>query len=95
MDVTEWVAILTPIITGACTVITFVIGRKTAVKKHGEEEGALKADINYIKQGIDGLRNDQAMTDKKIERNSERVTRLEESIKNAHKRIDRLDQKVS
>lgn len=93
MDVADVFAILTPIITGACTVATFIIGRKTAMRKHGEEEGALKSDINYIKQGIDGLRNDQAATDKKIERNSERVTRLEESIKSAHKRIDRLELK--
>lgn len=51
----------------------------------------LKVDVEYIKRGIDDIRDEQRSQGKEIEKLAERVTRVEESSKQAHKRLDRID----
>lgn len=63
---------------------------KNTCKEEGEEEGSLKADTQYIKRRIDDVLLEQKDTNKSINALSERVTRVEESAKQAHKRLDRL-----
>ncbi|MBW4838814.1 MAG: hypothetical protein KZY74_05410 [Paenibacillaceae bacterium] len=62
------------------------------VKAEGGNEGALRQDVEYIKRGVDDIRVDVRMQGQRIEAVSERVTRVEESTKQAHKRIDRLEE---
>lgn len=64
-------------------------------KEEGEESGTLKTDVVYIKRRIDDVLLEQRDTNKAISdvnkalgTLSERVTRVEESTKQAHKRID-------
>lgn len=89
------IAIIIPIVTACCTVASFIIGRVVATKKEaksrGKDEGELKSDIEYIKTRIDELYTEQLAIVNKFEVNSERITRVEESAKQAHKRIDRLE----
>lgn len=89
------IAIIIPIVTACCTVASFIIGRVVATKKEakrrGQDEGELKSDIEYIKTRIDELYTEQLAIVNKFEVNSERITRVEESAKQAHKRIDRLE----
>lgn len=61
-------------------------------KAEGGSEGALRQDVEYIKRGVDDIRVDVRMQGQRIEAVSERVTRVEESTKQAHKRIDRLEE---
>ncbi|MDR7318932.1 hypothetical protein [Brevibacillus nitrificans] len=51
----------------------------------------LKVDVEYIKRGVDDIRAEQRSQGKEIEKLAERVTRVEESAKQAHKRLDRID----
>ena len=51
----------------------------------------LRVDVEYIKRGVDDIRLEQKAQGKRIDDLAERVTRVEESAKQAHKRIDRLD----
>lgn len=69
------VALLVALISCAVGVITFLVGRKTAHKKEGEEWGELKTDIGYIKRDISDIK-DVLMVDMKA------------SIRRLHKRID-------
>jgi hypothetical protein len=62
------------------------------IKAEGGSEGALRQDVEYIKRGVDDIRVDVRMQGQRIEAVSERVTRVEESTKQAHKRIDRLEE---
>ena len=66
-------------------------GLKTDYYKEGSEDGTLKADTQYIKRRIDDVLLEQKDTNKSINLLSERVTRVEESAKQAHKRIDRVE----
>lgn len=51
-------------------------------------ETTLKVDIDYIKRGIDDIKTEQRRMYEDYSRLSERVIRVEESVKSAHKRLD-------
>ncbi|GKU79279.1 hypothetical protein [Paenibacillus sp. L3-i20] len=71
------------------------IGRSRTVKQDTQEDASkgavLKTDVDYIKRGVDEVRLEQRMQGKAFEALSGQVIRLEESVKQAHKRINRLD----
>ncbi|MNC72600.1 hypothetical protein D3C75_1236720 [compost metagenome] len=62
------------------------------VRADGGNEGALRQDVEYIKRGVDDIRVDVRMQGQRVDGLVERVTRVEESAKQAHKRIDRLEE---
>ncbi|MCM1564936.1 MAG: hypothetical protein NC238_03070 [Dehalobacter sp.] len=57
-------------------------------QKEGIKEGLLKADTEYIRRRIDDVLLEQRETNKTLNVHAERLTRVEESAKQAHKRID-------
>ncbi len=65
-------------------------GIKNICKDEGKENGELKADIKYIKSGIDDIKLDLKVQVKRVNELAERVTRIEESARQAHKRIDEI-----
>lgn len=75
------------------------LGYQRGVRKEsyrqGGHDGELKADIEYIKRRSDDLLLEQKDTNKTLSNLSERVTRVEESSKQAHKRIDKLEKKAN
>lgn len=52
---------------------------------------ALRADVDYIKRGVDDTRIEIKAQGQLYNMLSERVTRVEESSKQAHKRLDRIE----
>ncbi|WP_438449425.1 hypothetical protein [Gorillibacterium sp. sgz5001074] len=64
---------------------------KTEIKQEAVTGASLRLDMDYIKRGVDDIKFEQRAQGKRIDELSERVTRVEESSKQAHKRIDRLD----
>lgn len=87
-----------PITLGAiatvCSIVFGFVGYQRGVKKQcndeGLQNGELKADIRYIRSGVDDIKIDMKATEKRVGELSERVIRVEESSKQAHKRIDEL-----
>ena len=84
-----------------CTVISIFISLLFSVLTHrrnmkkdsetaGEGKGVLQSDVGYIKAGIDDLKHENRAVNQKLETIAERVTRVEESCKQAHKRIDEI-----
>ena len=65
-------------------------GFKQESLQEGEEDGTLKADTRYIIRRVDDILLEQKDTNKSINLLAERVTRVEESAKQAHKRLDKL-----
>ncbi|RAV18844.1 hypothetical protein [Paenibacillus contaminans] len=61
------------------------------IKKTAGSGAVLAADVEYIKRGVDDIRLEQRAQGQRIDVLSERVTRVEESAKAAHKRMDRID----
>lgn len=64
---------------------------KEEAKSEASTDTALKMDVNYIKKGVDDIRIEQKVQGQKVDALCERVTRVEESSKQAHKRIDRME----
>ncbi len=57
----------------------------------GRERGELKADTEYIKRRIDDVLLEQKDTNKSVSILSERVARVEENAKAAHRRLDIIE----
>jgi len=68
-------------------------GEKKDNYNNGNKDGTLMADTQYIKRRIDDVLLEQKDTNKSINNLAERVTRVEESSKQAHKRIDELKER--
>lgn len=71
-------------------------GRARAIRQEAEDaaeaEAVQRADVEYIKRGVDDMKIEQKLQGQRFEAFSERLTRVEESSKQAHKRIDRLEE---
>ncbi len=81
-----------------CTLIgalgTFLT-QKRNVKQDTKEETKsftqVETKIDYISKGVDDIRIDIKSQDRKINDINERLIRVEESAKSAHKRIDNVE----
>lgn len=73
------------------------LGRSRTIRQDTAEEASqdamLRSDVEYIKRGVDDLRIEQKVQGQKFDVLAERVTRVEESTKQAHKRIDKLERR--
>ncbi|CDZ25071.1 hypothetical protein CCDG5_1979 [[Clostridium] cellulosi] len=78
-----------------CGIIFGWIGCRRGIKKDYESEGALKSNTEYIKRRIDDVLLEQKDTNRIINNLTERVTRVEESSKQAHKRLDGIEQRLA
>lgn len=83
---------------GSVSAVVFgYIGYSRGVKKDtysaGAVKGTIEADIAYIKRRTDDVLLEQRDTNKSINALAERVTRVEENTKSAHKRLDLIEEK--
>lgn len=94
MDVTAIVGLLAAL----SGVVIGWLGRKTAYKHEVQTEATtdatLQADVRYIMRGVEDIRIDIRDQGRRFDALAERVTRVEESSKQAHKRLDRYDKEV-
>ena len=70
---------------------TYKRNQKTDDSNEGKETGTLFTEIGYIKSGIDDIKRKQDKQDERLMQISERLTAVEASSKQAHKRLDRLE----
>ncbi len=66
---------------------------KRELKKDTEMDTELRTGMEYLKRGVDDIRIEQRTQGQRLDIVGERLTRVEESSKQAHKRIDRMEQK--
>lgn len=71
------------------------LGRSRTIRQDTASEASrdakLQSDMDYIKRGVDEVRFEQKDQGRRFDALSERVTRVEESAKQAHLRINRLE----
>jgi peptidoglycan hydrolase CwlO-like protein len=78
---------------GIFAAIAYFTNRGKDNRHEGEHDGEIKGDIKYMRNSFDDLRLDVKEVARKQDSQSERITRVEESVKQAHKRIDTLESK--
>jgi len=69
----------------------YQLNKTKEVKTDTQESAELKAELGYIRKGVDDIRIDLKANERQMIALGERVTRVEESAKQAHKRIDNLE----
>jgi len=70
--------------------IGYTRGTKKECKDDGRTNGAMMSDIGYIKSGVDDLKRKQETSEQRHYDLVERVTRVEASADQAHKRITEI-----
>lgn len=78
------------VITALFSYAAFHRNTKKDSENEGENKGVMMSDIGYIKAGVDDLKREQREQATTVGRLAERVTRCEESCKQAHHRIDEM-----
>lgn len=63
---------------------------KQEITQEATVDAVLRTDVGYIRHSVDDVRMVQGLQGQKFEALTEKVIRVEESAKQAHKRIDDL-----
>lgn len=90
------------VISIVCSVIGAIVavwGMTRYVRKDTQEDTAsstrLETKLDYVSKGVDDIRLDIKDQGRKIDGMNERLTRVEESAKSAHHRIDGIEEKIN
>lgn len=90
----EWnvvIGVFCTILGAALSYLAFTRNKSKDDQQEGQQTGVVLTELGYIKGSVDGINR---KIDRQEERNLEMLTRLtavEASAKQAHKRIDRLE----
>jgi hypothetical protein len=91
-------AIVISALSAAAGILGTIIGWKGHARKNKKEyedkaasDERLRTDVSYIVRSVDDIKLEQRQLTKKVEEYSERLVRVEECAKSAHKRIDRIE----
>lgn len=90
MNVANWISL---IVGGAGIIfglVTLFRNKKQDDSEEGQKSGTMLSDIGYIKAGVDDIKQEQKEQRKTNIEFVARLTAVEESTKQAHKRIDEL-----
>lgn len=74
--------------------LSFIRNRDKDVKSGATESAVVRTKLDAIGQGVDSIRIDLKANEKQMVHLGERVTRVEESAKSAHRRIDNIREDV-
>lgn len=69
----------------------YVLNKQKDVKDETRQDAQVSTQLQYISKGVDDIRIDLKANEKQMVAMGERITRIEESSKQAHKRIDKLE----
>ncbi|MPM22554.1 hypothetical protein SDC9_69011 [bioreactor metagenome] len=83
------------ILAAVCAILfgyaAFARARKSDESGEGRAAGTMLTEIGYIKAGVDDIKRKQDKQDERYLETVSRLTAVEQSSKQAHKRIDRLE----
>lgn len=74
-------------------IVNFLRANKANSEQAGSKAGALQSDLAYIKNLLNDVKAEVKGIDKRIEENTERIAKVEESVRQAHKRLNQLENK--
>lgn len=82
------------IISVAIGIVGVIYGIYQGVHNTGSHDGSLVSDVGYIKGGVDDIKRKQEKQDEQHILVVERLASVESSAKQAHHRIDALEEKL-
>ncbi|OAT71864.1 hypothetical protein [Parageobacillus thermoglucosidasius] len=75
--------------------LAYSLNKTKELKTDSKESAELKAELGYIRKGVDDIRIDLKANERQMIVLGERITRVEESSKQAHKRLDALEKEMN
>ena len=99
MELITLISIIIGIVGGLCGIYFGVKNLrrsdKTDDNAEGKKDGVILTEIGYIKSGVDDIKRKQETQDRQHIEVVTRLTAVEESSKQAHHRIDGLEDKIN
>lgn len=71
--------------------LAYQLNRTKEVKTDTRQDAKIQAQLDYIGKGVDDIRIDLKANERQMVQLGERVTRIEESNRSLHKRIDKME----
>lgn len=71
--------------------LAYQLNKTKEVKTDSRQDAKIQAQLDYIGKGVDDIRIDLKANERQMVALGERVTRVEESNKSLHKRIDKME----
>lgn len=82
-------------VSAICAIAAFFISRGKEKYEKGNDDGNIRGDIKYMRNSFDDLRLDVKEVSRKQDALGERLARVEESTKSAHRRLDTLEKQIN
>lgn len=95
MDASAIVGIIAAVIGFGSLIVSIIVlskNKKADDKHDGEKDGVVLTELGYIKKGIDGIESRLEKQENKYVDIVAQLTEVKVSTKQAHKRIDDLEQ---
>ena len=89
------IGVLIAIVSAVIGYFSYALNRSKEIKSDGQQGAEMKAKLEYISKGVDDIRIDQKASERQMVSFGERITRVEESAKQAHKRIDNVEKEIN
>ncbi|MCQ6307080.1 hypothetical protein [Bacillus cereus] len=86
--------VLIALLSLAISYLGYALNKSKSIKADGQQSAEVKAELGYIRKGVDDIRIDLKASEKQMVALGERVTRVEESTKQAHKRLDTIEKET-
>lgn len=94
MEYINIILTLLTIVTGLLAVANFVNGKNKESKQDGAQGATLRSDLQYIKEVLIDVRRETKEINQLLDKHSERLTKVEEKIKNAFEHIEHIEQRI-
>lgn len=75
--------------------VTYLRNKRSDDAEDGKKDGIVLAELGYIKSGVDDIKRKQEKQDERNEAFASRLAAVEQSAKQAHRRIDTLEGRVN
>ncbi|OKA19176.1 hypothetical protein [Bacillus cereus] len=89
------IGVLIAVLSLAISYFAYSLNRTKSIKSDGQQSAEMKAELGYIRKGVDDIRIDQKASERQMIAFGERITRVEESAKQAHKRLDNIEKEAN
>lgn len=93
------IAVAVSIVAGVAGVVFGIVAiarnRRQDNTEAGERSGEIMSELGYIKSGVDDVKRKQEKSDDTIMGFMKELTAVQESTKQAHKRIDGLEERIN
>ncbi|KMK77631.1 hypothetical protein [Alkalihalobacillus pseudalcaliphilus] len=73
----------------------YFFNRNKQLREEVQASAKIETTLTHISKGVDDIRVDQKASEKHMAMVNERLTRVEESTKSAHRRIDQIKGEIN